>query len=163
MVVYFCVLFLIVWWGFLYLSMENTSQPEVIIAEPQVTTLHLDLAGIGSRFLAFLVDAIILQGIGILVFMGNTPQIGNMAMYLPGILYILGFWIWKSATPGKMLLGIKIVGADGKAMTSSQALLRYLGYMLSGFVLGLGFIWAIFDRKKQGWHDKIADTYVVRA
>jgi hypothetical protein len=62
---------------------------------------------------------------------------------------------------GKMTVGIKVVGADGQPPTGGRALLRYVGYALSGLVLSLGFLWVIFDRKRQGWHDKIAGTYVV--
>ncbi|TAL09221.1 MAG: RDD family protein, partial [Chloroflexota bacterium] len=43
-----------------------------------------------------------------------------------------------------------------------RSLLRYLGYLISWWILGIGFIWVAFDRKKQGWHDKIGGTVVVR-
>jgi len=46
--------------------------------------------------------------------------------------------------------------------TIKQFLLRFLGYMVVSFTLGIGFIWIIFDRRKQGWHDKMANTVVVK-
>ena len=74
------------------------------------------------------------------------------------------FWIYKSATPGKMMMKIKVIDArTGGAPTAGQAIVRYLGYYLSMIPLFLGFIWVVFDERKQGWHDKIARTLVVKA
>ena len=73
------------------------------------------------------------------------------------------FWIYKSATPGKMITKLVIVDAKtGGKPTTGQFLLRYLGYYVSTVPLGLGLIWVAFDQRKQGWHDKIAGTLVVR-
>lgn len=80
---------------------------------------------------------------------------------LPAI-YSVGFWILKSATIGKMLVKVKIVDAKtGKPASPLQCIVRYLGYIVSALPLGLGFIWIAFDKRKQGWHDKIARTLVV--
>jgi uncharacterized RDD family membrane protein YckC len=77
---------------------------------------------------------------------------------------IIAFWIARQATPGKMLIGAKIVDAEtGAPLTRRQAIGRYLGYYVSLFGLGLGFLWVGWDRRKQGWHDKLAGTVVVRA
>jgi uncharacterized RDD family membrane protein YckC len=86
---------------------------------------------------------------------------GNFFLnYLLPALVILAFWFFKSATPGKMLLKLKILDAKtGKQPTTMQFILRYLGYFLSSIFL-LGFIWIAFDKKKQGFHDKIAGTIV---
>ena len=63
----------------------------------------------------------------------------------------------------KMLTKLTIVDAKtGKKPSKKQFILRYLGYFLSSFVFCLGFIWIAFDKKKQGWHDKIAGTVVVK-
>ena len=74
-------------------------------------------------------------------------------------------WLWHKlrATPGKMLIGAEVVDADtGQAMTLGQSVIRYLGYFVSTIPLGLGLLWVAFDPRKQGWHDKIANTVVVR-
>lgn len=85
-----------------------------------------------------------------------------MTYLFPAIAVIL-FWILKQATPGKMLLSAKIVDAKtGKTPTTGQFILRYFAYILSIIPLCLGFIWVAFDSKKQGWHDKLARTVVVR-
>jgi len=73
------------------------------------------------------------------------------------------FWLSKQATPGKMALSMKVVDADTLGPLSvSQSVGRYGGYFLSLFGLGLGFLWVAFDARKQGWHDKVAGTVVVR-
>ena len=80
---------------------------------------------------------------------------------LPAV-YSVGFWILKSATIGKMLVKVKIVNAKtGEPASPLQCIVRYLGYFVSALPLGLGFIWVAFDKRKQGWHDKIARTLVV--
>ena len=77
---------------------------------------------------------------------------------------IIVFWIYKSATPGKMIFGAKIVDArTGGPMTTGQAIGRYLGYYVSLFTLCIGFLWIAFDSRKQGFHDKLANTVVIRA
>lgn len=79
------------------------------------------------------------------------------------LLVILAFWIYKGATPGKMLIAARIVDArTGGPITKGQAVLRCLGYVVSFVPFGLGYLWVAFDRRKQGWHDKIAGTVVVR-
>lgn len=81
----------------------------------------------------------------------------------PAIAVIL-FWIYKSATPGKMAIGARIVDAEtGGQASNGQLIGRYFGYFISTIPLGLGLIWAALDRRKQGWHDKLAGTVVVRS
>lgn len=81
---------------------------------------------------------------------------------LPAIAVII-FWIYRQATPGKMAISAKIVDATtlGKPSTG-QLIIRYLGYYVSFIAFCLGFIWVGIDARKQGWHDKMAGTLVVR-
>lgn len=75
---------------------------------------------------------------------------------------VVAFWMYRSATPGKMATRTKIVdAATGGPPSKQQCVLRYLGYYVSLFGLGLGFLWVAFDRRKQGWHDKMAGTVVI--
>ncbi|MEC5128077.1 RDD family protein, partial [Verrucomicrobiales bacterium BCK34] len=81
---------------------------------------------------------------------------------LPAVI-IIGFWVWKQATPGKMAIRSKIVdAATGAKPTTKQWILRYIGYFISAIPLCLGMLWVAFDRRKQGWHDKMAGTVVVK-
>jgi uncharacterized RDD family membrane protein YckC len=76
----------------------------------------------------------------------------------------IAVWVYKSATPGKMVLGLKIVDANSAGPCSTGQLIgRYLGYYVSILAIGLGFLWVAFDKRKQGWHDKLAGTLVVRS
>jgi uncharacterized RDD family membrane protein YckC len=79
------------------------------------------------------------------------------------LFYYLIFWVnYDGATPGKRLMAIKIIKDDGSKLTYSVSIIRYFGIILSSLPLGLGFFWVIWDKKKQGWHDKIAKTLVVK-
>ncbi|WP_320034317.1 RDD family protein [Halarcobacter sp.] len=81
---------------------------------------------------------------------------------LPALAVIL-FWLYKSATPGKMILKLKVLNSeDGQALSVGQAIVRYLGYFIAMIPLFIGIIWVGFDKRKQGWHDKLAKTVVVR-
>jgi uncharacterized RDD family membrane protein YckC len=81
---------------------------------------------------------------------------------LPAIATIL-FWMFKQATPGKMAIGARIVdAATGNKASTGQLIGRYLGYFPSTIVFFVGLIWVGVDRRKQGWHDKLAGTVVVR-
>ena len=94
------------------------------------------------------------------VFMGFGDVFLNLI--LPAAAGI-AFWVYKSATPGKMALSARIVDADtGAPLTISQSVTRYLGYVVSLVPLGVVFFWIGFDRRKQGWHDKMANSIVVR-
>jgi uncharacterized RDD family membrane protein YckC len=82
---------------------------------------------------------------------------------LPAVAVIL-FWIYRQATPGKMAIGAKIVDAKtGGNASTGQLIGRYLGYYVSMLPLMLGIIWVGIDAKKQGFHDKLAGTLVVRS
>jgi uncharacterized RDD family membrane protein YckC len=82
---------------------------------------------------------------------------------LPAIAVIL-FWSYKSATPGKMATKLTIVDAKtGAKPSTGQFIGRYLGYYVSMIPLFLGIIWVGIDKRKQGWHDKLAGTVVIRS
>ena len=87
-----------------------------------------------------------------------------LVQYIFPAVAIIIFWLTRQATPGKMAIGAIVVDAStlGK-LSIGQAILRYLGYYVSMIPLMLGLIWVGFDAKKQGWHDKIAGTLVIKA
>jgi uncharacterized RDD family membrane protein YckC len=66
------------------------------------------------------------------------------------------------ATLGKMALGIKVGDMDNQRIDFSKAMLRNISKILSSLILFIGYIMIIFDDRKQGLHDKIADTFVVK-
>jgi uncharacterized RDD family membrane protein YckC len=81
---------------------------------------------------------------------------------LPAVAVVL-FWVYRQATPGKMAISARIVDAKtGAKPTTGQLVVRYLGYYVAMIPLFAGIIWVAFDPRKQGWHDKLAGTVVVR-
>lgn len=81
---------------------------------------------------------------------------------LPAVAVVL-FWLFRQATPGKMAISARIVDArTGGKPGAAQLIGRYLGYFVSTIPLLMGLIWVAFDPRKQGWHDKLAGTVVVR-
>ena len=72
------------------------------------------------------------------------------------------FWRLRSATPGKMLIKAKIVKASNLGRPSiGQLTGRFFAYLVSYIPACLGFLWIAFDKRKQGWHDKLAGTVVI--
>jgi uncharacterized RDD family membrane protein YckC len=139
----------------------------------------LTYGGFWIRFLAFFLDGIILGvisaalapllGLGTVVTTsagGTAVQINytaNALWTLLGLIYFIGFWSLRGQTPGMIPFRLRVVrAADGSRPDWVVGLLRYVGIIISIIPLFLGLIWAAFDSRKQGWHDKIAGTFVVR-
>jgi uncharacterized RDD family membrane protein YckC len=78
------------------------------------------------------------------------------------MLYFTYFHGTTGQTPGKMIFGLQVVQSTGEQMTTGLAFLRWTGYFVSTLFLYLGFLWIAIDKRKQGWHDKIAGTVVIR-
>lgn len=133
--------------------------PDFVPREPQT----YELASISNRFLASLVDGLILIfTVGILAVLLADR---NLAIDVLGqFIYYWYFWTqWDGQTPGKRMMNVRIIKADGSPINGIDVLVRYLGYTVSSLFLGLGYIWAVFDGNNQAWHDKLAGTYVVVA
>jgi uncharacterized RDD family membrane protein YckC len=145
---------------------------------------HTHYGGFWRRTIAFLIDKFILALISMIliftavVFLGlgfpfdlstNVSEIitGTFILSYYGttiflnMIYFTYFHGTMGQTPGKKILGLKVIQKTGDEMTLGLAFLRWVGYIVSGLVLNLGFFWIAFDRRKQGWHDKIAATYVI--
>jgi uncharacterized RDD family membrane protein YckC len=96
--------------------------------------------------------------------MQTTGFISILLTWILPVIAVIWFWVAKQATPGKMLLSLRVVDAKtGSSLSVGQSLVRYVGYFVAGAPLFLGVFWIGFDSKKQGWHDKIAGTVVVRS
>lgn len=128
--------------------------------------------GFWMRVVAMIIDSVVqflmLLPVGLLL--GHLIEseqavelTGNIIELIAGVIFVLVFWSFKSATPGKMVLGMRIVDAKTlRKPTFGQFVTRYIGYIPSTLALGLGFLWVAWDPRKQGWHDKMANTLVVR-
>jgi uncharacterized RDD family membrane protein YckC len=153
------------------LASSSSSSPEAPRA------VSFEYVGFWSRFLAFLIDSlvvtVVLVPLMIAIYGGQyfslerqlSGQAGgvwdwavNIALAVAAIL----FWRYRGATPGKMAISAKIVdGRTGGAPSTGALVLRFFAYIVSMLPLGLGFLWIAFDRRKQGFHDKIAGTVVI--
>lgn len=142
---------------------------------------QVEYAGFWRRVAASLIDTLIfglILGVAwVLLGLGEAPQtgvtpgpriagehawLGALAQNLLPALITVFFWVKFLGTPGKLLLGCQVVDArSGARLSVAQAILRYLAYFVSALPLGLGFLWVAWDKRKQGFHDKIAKTVVV--
>jgi uncharacterized RDD family membrane protein YckC len=123
--------------------------------------------GFWVRVVAFIIDGIILGILtGILnsiLFAGDSVR-GNGLNTLIGLAYSMYFWssYGHGQTVGNRIMKIRVIKTDGGELTLTDSFLRYVGLILSFICLFIGVIWVAFDANKQGWHDKIANTYVVK-
>src|SRR2546421_479749 len=129
-----------------------------------------EYVGFWKRFVAFLIDTIILMVVlaPAMIAIGawqNIDEMGGPWSWLINISIVvitILFWRYRGATPGKMAISAKIVdAATGQAPSTARLVARYFGYILSTLPFGLGFLWIAVDRRKQGFHDKLAGTVVV--
>ena len=123
-------------------------------------------AGLWIRLAATLVDIIVLGLLSLLLFGNQSGGDGYVYGYfgwetiIPIAYYALFFYFF-SASLGKMLFKLQIIGLDGVRAPLSICLVRSVCYFTSFVPFGLGFIWIAFDKHKQGWHDKMVKTYVI--
>ena len=135
-------------------------------------------AGFFSRLLAFIIDLVLITitslatigMVGLIIRFFLRPFFDlnlDLARYAPVVVsvlmvgYYLFFWALFGFTPGKFLLGLKIVRQDGRKLGLGRAIIRFIGYWISAIPLFLGFIWIIIDARRESWHDKLSDTHVI--
>jgi uncharacterized RDD family membrane protein YckC len=142
----------------------------------------VEYAGFWIRVLAYLIDYMILlvpqlvlqytlinpamreamKGGGIVAMFGYSMLSGLIGMLTAGTYESL-FVYRLAATPGKMALGLKVLRPDRSRLGLGRAVGRYFAKLLSGMILGIGYILVAFDAEKRGLHDMICDTRVTRA
>ena len=157
---------------------QNMSQPSQMDTPAEaVDESNIKYVGFWARVLASIIDTILLLIILIplmLAFGITYMGPGSVEVIMPsGLDFLLNyvfpavaiilFWVYKSATPGKMMIGAIIADAKtyGKPSTG-QCIGRYFAYIVSTIPLCLGFIWIAFDKRKRGWHDYLAGTVVIK-
>ncbi len=149
-------------------------------AEVQAASALGDPAGFWIRFGAFLIDAIILLIVGtaVTLVLSDLPPAGALRRLLDpdAPLLVTDFWVsfgvetayftvaigrW-GRTVGKFLLRLKVTREDGSRVSYPRSFGRYLAWYLSWLLLGLGFLAIGLSSRKQGLHDLICGTRVVR-
>ena len=145
------------------------------MADNVMTSREPRYVGFWMRVFASIIDSLILVVfIGLIAFAvygmqyvrlsseGKTLMFDLLVQGLLPALAVIVFWRYRGATPGKMLISAKIVDAETLGTPSTGQLIgRYFAYIVSCIFM-LGFIWIAFDRRKQGWHDKLAGTVVIQ-
>jgi uncharacterized RDD family membrane protein YckC len=130
----------------------------------------LEYVGFWPRVGAALIDSVllllVLGPVMYLLFGSLNPssRLGDLLfnVVLPCAITV-ALWVRFGFTPGKYALSARVVDADtGQPLSSGRAFLRYVGYFVSAIPFCVGLVWVAFDRRKQGWHDKIANSVVVR-
>jgi uncharacterized RDD family membrane protein YckC len=153
--------------------------------EPAGPAPGYEFGDFGPRLLAYIVDGLILTGVVIAAVLimaipfaaiAGTGSRGSLSgpeagfvilIFLAIAVITLGyfpyFWSHGGATPGMRMMGLKVVrDVDGGPVSVGQAIIRLIGYWVSGAVIYLGFIWIFIDKRRRGWHDLIAGTVVVK-
>ena len=155
--------------------MDNPYQAPSAELQPLQNFEALKYVGFWARFGAYIIDSLLMMiiifpimylllgSLDMVAMESQTPSVGVMlVLYLLPVVLILAFWIIKGTTPGKMIFKAKIVDAKtGGHPSKMQFIGRYLGYIISSLPFCLGFLWVIWDKRKQGWHDKMSGTVVV--
>jgi uncharacterized RDD family membrane protein YckC len=140
-------------------------------------------AGFVSRLVGFFVDSIIISvSLGVAAVVTSTamdvislqgvidlPSLSeslrftlvSTAVVIFTVLYFVVFWSFGGRTPGKALMGLRVVTTDGERLIPRRALVRFIGYWLSTFLLFLGFVMILADNRRQGLHDKLARSLVI--
>jgi predicted Zn finger-like uncharacterized protein len=155
----------------------NLTEEETALSE----TAALAKAGFWIRVVASLVDGIILLVMQVIlsVLLGliasgasnGINEQGQVALSLVYTLfgtvlsmaYYVFFTGYCGQTPGKMAVRVKVIRSDGEDISYGRAFFREVfGKFVSGVLLGIGYLMVAFDSQKQGLHDKIANTYVIK-
>jgi uncharacterized RDD family membrane protein YckC len=129
--------------------------PQAIPVPPVSELMTYPYASFWERMGAAFLDVILVIILG--SFLGGAPW-----TFLVALAYFSGMWTWRGTTIGGIVLGLKVVRQDGQPVSFAPALVRGLAAAFSIVVLFLGFLWIAWDREKQGWHDKIAGTVVLK-
>jgi uncharacterized RDD family membrane protein YckC len=142
---------------------------------------RITVIGFGRRLLASMLDAVFIfffsmiastmagvVGLILGMYSPDAEQISNRFVVATGLIlsilyYILAWSKGGGQTVGNFTFLMRVVGTDGQPIGLGKAVVRYIGYYVSAIPLSIGFLWAAFDKRRQGWHDKIARTYVIAA
>jgi uncharacterized RDD family membrane protein YckC len=161
-------------------SEEAPVVSDFVFTSRAMAEADLPKAGFWIRAAAAFIDSLIagaLQGIILFLFAGllslllrgydsDSMVMIALAWLLGGsvsVVYYVYFTAFGGQTPGKMVLRIKVVRTDNSSLTLGRAFYReVIGKFVSGIILGIGYLMIAFDQKKQGLHDRMAETYVVR-
>lgn len=143
--------------------MDNVNQPAQSTRLQQAN--NYKKGSFLHRLAAYLLDSLLLLVLNIVInIITSTVKLSalNFLGYLVAFLYSVLFIGSSGSTPGMKLLKLKAVSTQYQKIGYSTAIVRTLASILSGIGLNLGYFWTLIDHKRQTWHDKLANTYVVK-
>jgi uncharacterized RDD family membrane protein YckC len=151
-------------------SLTPTTAPAEAAIPPPVQSIPLALPSVEPAFAVSLPRAqffprLVANLIDLAVLYALLSSLHFTRATLPfWVLYRFGMFAWRSSTLGQIVLNLRVQKPDGSSLVGdySSALIRALSSLLSLIPLGLGFIWILFNRELEAWHDKISGTYVVQ-
>jgi uncharacterized RDD family membrane protein YckC len=141
----------------------DMDKPKNDISNPTEDGLH-ELAPLSSRFYALIIDNIALGCASwLLGVITNNTGTGFLTYFILQTAYQWYFLLYHNGqTPGKQMQHIRVVKIDGTPLTGADATMRSIGYLVNNVLLGVGWVYALFDKNYQGIQDKLAKTYVVK-
>ncbi|HEY7269162.1 MAG TPA: RDD family protein, partial [Dehalococcoidia bacterium] len=114
--------------------------------QSQAVTRDTVSVGFGERFVAILIDFILVAVIGVVIRVVFSSGVAGLVSFIVGIGYYVYFWTSTGQTVGHMAMGLKVVKAEGGDLLDfGGALIRYIGYIVSAIPIFLGFFWVLFD------------------
>jgi len=123
----------------------------------------LGYAGFWPRGGALLADILFLGGAGYGLQLAVPNVLGTALAGILPVAYFVALWGTTGQTVGMWLVGVRVVRQEGgRRLGFARSLIRLVGYLANTATCFAGFAWAAVDRRKQGWHDKMAGSYVVR-
>ena len=142
-------------------SFISNLPPEYVASDQSYTSAKNTIyAGFAPRLGAYLIDFLILLPIGILGFFIHIP------LFISILISWLYFALFESgsyqATPGKMALNLKVANYNYGQISFLQATGRHFGKIISGLILFIGYLMILWTERKQGLHDQMAETYVLK-
>ena len=133
-----------------------------------MATENQKYANFGLRLLAYLIDVVVIMIASSVISMAFAAMKLQAFGTLVGVVVAWGYLIYFTGstgqTLGKKALGLKVVkvGTNQNPDYVTAFLREIVGRFISSLVLLLGYLWIIWDDKRQGWHDKIAGTVVIK-
>jgi uncharacterized RDD family membrane protein YckC len=157
-----------------------------------VQEVQVTVAGVGRRLLALVIDGLLSFAVTVFFLMAAVWLLGparlpnldasgpwylvrlaiDHSAVLPAyaalylfLSFLLAFVCMATTgqTPGKMLMDVRVIQTDGEPLTPFRVIVRMVGFVLAMLPFMLGLLWAVIDSRKQGIHDKLADSYVIRS
>jgi len=119
----------------------------------------MNYAGFIPRYIAAIIDAVILLVASLILWV--VPFLGGLLIFFLAPAYYTYYEGKEGATLGKKMMKLVVVDSSGGTIGYSKAFIRYIGRIISIIFLFIGFLWILIDEKKQGWHDKLAESYVI--